>query len=98
MKGGVIMSINREELKRMIDQISEEDIVEVFDFIGYLNMKRDKEVLRQFDVESLSEDKELIRQIQKSREDRKNGRLYDQEQGLAYLRDKVEECEREQNI
>jgi len=98
LKGGVIMSVNREELKQMLDQISEEDAVEVFDFIGYLNMKRERNALHQLSLKSLSEDKELIRQIQKSREDRKNGRIYEQAQGLIYLRDKIEEFEREQNI
>lgn len=92
------MSVNREDLKRMIDQISEEDAVEVFDFISYLNMKREREASQQLDIHSLSEDKELIRQILKSRRERNNGRVYGQEQGLAYLRDKVEAFEREQNI
>jgi hypothetical protein len=31
--------VNREELKRMIDQIPDQDAVEVLDFIGYLNVK-----------------------------------------------------------
>ncbi|HHY73695.1 MAG TPA: hypothetical protein GX497_10850 [Bacillus bacterium] len=92
------MSVNRDDLKRMIDLIHEEDAVEVYDFIGYLNMKREREAIGQMDFELLSEDKELIRQIQKSREDRKNGRIFDEEQGLKYLHSKVEEFEREQNI
>lgn len=92
------MSVNRDDLKRMIDFIHEEDAVEVYDFIGYLNMKREREAIGQMDFELLSEDKELIRQIQKSREDRKNGRIFDEEQGLKYLHSKVEEFEREQNI
>lgn len=85
------MSINRDEIKRLIDFIPEQDALEVLDFIGYLNMKREKEVLHQLDIEVLSQDKELIRQIQKSREDRENGRKFDQELGLEYLRRKVEE-------
>jgi hypothetical protein len=32
-------------LKRMIDIIPEQDVVEVLDFIGYLNMKREREAL-----------------------------------------------------
>jgi hypothetical protein len=35
------MSVDREELKQMIDQIPEQDAIEVYDFIGYLNRKRD---------------------------------------------------------
>lgn len=92
------MSINRDEIKRLIDFIPEQDALEVLDFIGYLNMKREKEVLHQLDVGVLSQDKELIRQIQNSREDRENGRIYGQEPGLEYLRKKVEEFERGQSI
>jgi hypothetical protein len=92
------MSINRDEIKRLIDFIPEQDALEVLDFIGYLNMKREKEVLHQLDVEVLSQDKELIRQIQNSREDRENGRIYAQELGLEYLRKKVEEFENGQSI
>ncbi|MFC0271719.1 hypothetical protein ACFFIX_09645 [Metabacillus herbersteinensis] len=93
------MSVDREILKRMIDQISEEDAVEVFDFIGYLNMKRGSAIsLHKSDVESLSSDQVLIRQVQKSREERKNGHIYNQEQGLSYLRDKIKEFERGQSI
>ncbi|KRE47412.1 hypothetical protein [Paenibacillus sp. Soil522] len=78
------MSVNREELKRMIDQIPEQDAIEVLDFIGYLNMKREREVSEQIDA--LSEDADLIRQAQKSREDRQVGRIYDQQAGLDYSR------------
>ena len=92
------MSINRDEIKRLIDFIPEQDALEVLDFIGYLNMKREKEVLHQLDVEVLSQDKELIRQIQNSREDRESGRIYGQELGLEYLRKKVEEFEHGQSI
>lgn len=89
------MSINREELKRMIDQITEQDALEVYDFIGYLNMKRERSAL----VGSiLMDDEDLIRQVQASREDRKLGRVFDKEAGLDYLRDKVNEFEREQNL
>lgn len=34
------MSVNREELKRLIDQIPDQDAVVVINFIGYLNLKR----------------------------------------------------------
>ena len=79
------MSIDREELKRMIDQIPKQDALEVYDFIEYLNMKREKEALNELEVEYLAKDEELIRQVQKSREDRRNGRIYSKEQGLEYL-------------
>lgn len=89
------MGVNREDLKRLIDTINEEDAAEIYDFIGYLNMKREREAIDQIDVEFLSEDKELIRQMKKSREDRANGRIYDQKQGLDYLRKKITEFESE---
>lgn len=90
------MSVNREELKRMIDQIPEQDAIEVLDFIGYLNMKREREVSEQIDA--ISEDVDLIRQVQNSREDRQAGRIYDQQAGLDYLRTKIEEFERGQSL
>lgn len=92
------MGINREELKRMIDRIPEQDAVEVFDFVGYLDMKREKETINQLDVEALSRDHNLIDQVQRSRDDRKNKRLYSKESGLEYLRGKVKEFERRQNL
>lgn len=92
------MNVNREELKRLIDFIHEEDTAQVYDFIGYLNVKREREATDQMDLEPFTKDKELIRQVQKSREDRKNGRIYDQEQGLKYLQHKIREFESEQNL
>ena len=85
------MSVNREELKRMIDQIPEQDALEVYDFIEYLNMKREKEILHETEVEYLAKDEELIFQVQKSREDRRNGRIYNKEQGFEYLRKSFKE-------
>jgi len=59
------MSLNRDELKRMIDYIPEQDALEVLDFIGYLTMKRDRETQQNIDVNSLSNDIFLIEQIPK---------------------------------
>jgi len=92
------MSVNREELKQLIDFIHEEDAAEVYDFIGYLNMKREREAIDQFDLDLFTEDKELIRQVQRSQKDRTNGRIYNQEQGLKYLQNKIREFESEQNL
>lgn len=93
-----MMSVNREELKRMIDQIPEQDALEVYDFIGYLNMKRERADLQQLDTASLAEDADLIRQVEQSREDREHGRIYGKESGLDYLRNKVKEFEHGQNV
>ena len=92
------MSVNRDELKRLIDHIPEQDAVEVLDFIGYLNMKREREAAQHLDVEALSEDTELIQQVQKSRDDRQAGRVFDQQAGLVYLQMKIEEFERGQSL
>jgi hypothetical protein len=85
------LSVNREELKRMIDKIPEQDALEVYDFIEFLNSKREKESLQQLDVDNLAVDENLIRQIENSRVDRNNGRFYTKEQGLEYLRKRFEE-------
>ncbi|SEN67370.1 hypothetical protein SAMN05192533_11736 [Mesobacillus persicus] len=85
------MSVDREELKRMIDQIPEQDALEVYDFIEYLNMKRKKDTINEMEVEYLAKDEGLIRQVQKSCEDRRNGRIYSKGQGLEYFRKSFEE-------
>jgi len=92
------MGINREELKRLIDQIPEQDALQVYDFIGYLNMKREKTTRELPDFSFLEEDPDLIRQVQRSREDREQGRIYGRETGLEYLQAKIKEFEHGQNI
>lgn len=92
------MNVKREELKWLIDFIHEEGVAQVYDFIGYLNVKREREATNQTNLEHLSKDKELIRQVQKSREDRDNRLIYDQEQGLEYLQHKIREFESVQNL
>lgn len=92
------VSVNREELKRMIDTITDQDAAEVLDFIGYLKMNHEREALFQMDIDTISTDEELILQVQKSREDRELGQIYEQGAGLDYLRNKIEEFEREQDI
>lgn len=89
------MSVDREELKQLIDLIDEEDAAEVYDFIGYLNMKREKEIVGKIDTGQLAQDLELIRQIEGSRKDRADGRVYNREQGLNYLRAKTRATENE---
>jgi len=88
------MKINRDDLQQLIDSIYEEDAAEVYDFIGYLNMKREREAIGQIDFDSFFNDKELINQVQKSREERTNGLIYDQKQGLKYLQKKTKEFEK----
>lgn len=45
------------------------------------------------DIEPLAEDADLFHQIQQSRDERKHGRVFDQQTGLDYLREKVKEFE-----
>ncbi|CAM4176176.1 hypothetical protein L1N85_13690 [Paenibacillus alkaliterrae] len=70
----------------------------MYDFIGYLNMKRERDDQQHLDVSLLAEDANLIRQVQQSREDREHGRIYGKEAGLDYLRTKVQEFEHGQNV
>ncbi len=51
---------------------------------------------QQFDVTILSKDLDLIRQVEHSLKDRQNGRIYDQEKGLEYLRTNC--CSNEQLV
>lgn len=92
------MSVDREKLKLIIDQISDQDALEVYDFVGYLNMKREREAAQLLNIEQLAEDEQLIGQIEKSRKDRELGRIYGKQKSLDCLQKKVEEFEREQNI
>lgn len=89
------MSVNREEIKRLIDRISEKDAKKVLDFLEKLGSKIENQA---FSPSELSEGKALIDQISASRKDRENGRIYNQEEGLKILQEKVEEFERKQNL
>lgn len=92
------MSVNREEIKRLIDLIPDQDATEVLDFIEYLNMKRERESAKHLDVMILSEDENLIEQVNQSQVDRQAGCIYGKEAGFDYLRTKIEEFERGQNL
>lgn len=48
------MSVNREELKRIIDQLPEQDFIEIADFIGYLNAKREREAQKNLEQASVT--------------------------------------------
>jgi hypothetical protein len=48
------MSVNREELKRIIDHIPEQDAIDVADFIGYLNARRAREALNNLEQTSVT--------------------------------------------
>jgi hypothetical protein len=92
------MSVNREEIKRLIDQIPDQDASEVLDFIGNLTHKRKKVIAQELNVKEISSDEKLIKQVEQSRMDREAGRVYEQATGLEYLRARLEEFERGQNL
>lgn len=92
------MGVDREELKRLIDQMPEQDALQVHNFIEYLGVERENDNQHQLDTSFLEEDADLIRQVEHSRGDRKLGRVYGKEAGLEYLRDKVKDFEHGQNI
>jgi aspartate carbamoyltransferase regulatory subunit len=48
------VSVNREELKRIIDHIPEQDAIKVADFIGYLNARREREALNNLEQVSVT--------------------------------------------
>ncbi len=48
------MSANREDLKRMIDNIPDKDLEEVLDFVGFLTMKREREALNNLEHASIT--------------------------------------------
>jgi hypothetical protein len=48
------VSVNKEELKKLIDTIPEQDAAEVLDFIGYLKMKRDRDGFKDLEKASMT--------------------------------------------
>jgi len=48
------MSVNREEIKRLIDHIPDQDAAEVLDYIGYLNMKRERDAINDLEQASIT--------------------------------------------
>jgi len=48
------VGVNKEELKKLIDTIPEQDAAEVLDFIGYLKMKRDRDTFNDLEKASVT--------------------------------------------
>lgn len=53
MKGGVSMNTAKQILLKLLEEMSENEVGEVIDFIGYLKQKRDNEIYK--DLEKASE-------------------------------------------
>lgn len=53
-----------------------------------------EESLNDDDIMAIAEDPDVLRQIRMSQQDRENGRVYGQEDGLEYLRERIQGAER----
>ncbi|AFM43119.1 hypothetical protein Desaci_4266 [Desulfosporosinus acidiphilus SJ4] len=74
------------------------DLVQVIKDEFNVNVWIEEENEDSIDIESLADDTNLIHQIEHSRDDRKSGRVYDHQAGLEYLRERIKEFERGQNV
>ena len=89
---------------QLFDKFKHKEILELSDLVQAIKDEFDVNVWIEeqnadsLDIESLAEDYDLFHQIQQSRNDRESGRVFEQQAGLEYLRQKVEEFERGQNV
>lgn len=89
---------------QLFDKFKHKEILELSDLVQAIKDEFDVNVWIEeqnadiLDIESLAKDDNLIHQIQQSRNDRESGRVFEQQAGLEYLRQKVEEFERGQNV
>lgn len=92
------------KVNQLLDKFKHKDTVELSDFVQIMhdefkvNVWIEEPQDEGVDIHSLAGDADLIRQVGQSREDRKLGRVFDQEAGLEYLHGKVEDFERGQNV
>ncbi len=91
-------------INQLFDKFKHKEMLELSDLVQIIKDEFDVNVWIEeqnddsLDIESLAEDANLVYQIQQSRDDRKYGRVFDQKAGLEYLRGKVKEFERGQNV
>ena len=89
---------------QLFDRFKHKEMLEMSDLIQVLkdefnvNVWIEEHNENGLDIESLAEDTNLLHQIEQSRDDRKSGRVYGHQEGLEYLREKLEEFERGQNV
>lgn len=81
--------------KEMLD-IS--DLLQVIEDEFDVNVWIEEQSVDSIDIKSLAEDANLFHQIQQSRDDRKSDRVFEQQAGLDYLREKTEVFERDQKV
>jgi hypothetical protein len=89
---------------QLFDRFKHKEMLEMSDLIQVLkdefnvNVWIEEHNADGLDIESLAEDANLLHQIEQSQDDRKSGRVYGHQAGLEYLREKIEEFERGQNV
>jgi len=74
------------------------DLIQVIEDEFDVNVWIEEQIVDSLDIKSLAEDANLFHQIQQSRDDRKSDRVFEQQAGLDYLREKTEVFEREQKV
>jgi hypothetical protein len=89
--------------EQLFEQFKNKDRLQLSDFVQWIEDEFEvnvfiEEPLDDANAKSLAEDPDVIRQIHKSREDRKAGRIFNQENGVEYLRGRIQEFESEQNL
>jgi ribosomal protein L7/L12 len=89
---------------QLLDKFKHKDMLEISDLVQVIKDEFDVNVwieeknVDSFDIEYLAEDTNLFHQINKSRDDRKSGRVYDHQAGLEYLCNRIKEFEGGQNV
>src|SRR5665647_2045970 len=89
---------------QLFDKFEHKEILEMSDLVQVLKDEFNVDVWIEehnangLDIGSLAEDTNLFHQIEQSRNDRRSGRVYDHQAGTEYLREKIEEFERGQNV
>jgi len=91
-------------IDQLFDRFKHKEMLEMSDLIQVLkdefnvNVWIEENNADGIDIKALAEDANLLHQIEQSRDDYKSDRVYGHQAELSYLREKIEEFEREQNI
>ena len=89
---------------QLYDKFKHKEMLDISDLIRVIedefdvNVWIEEQIVDSLDIKSLAEDANLFHQIQQSRDDRKSDRVFEQQAGLDYLREKTEVFEREQKV
>ncbi|MDR3543869.1 MAG: hypothetical protein P4L69_23375 [Desulfosporosinus sp.] len=89
---------------QLFDKFKHKEMLDISDLIQVIEDEFDVNVLIEeqigdsLDIKSLADDDSLFHQVQQSRDDRKSDRVFEQQAGLDYLREKTEVFERERKV